>query len=167
MFSVENVVYLCRKKIKSMKKDNFVIEVLDLEHGQKVKKYFESLSIDTCRYAFDNTKKYDDTYRYYGVIDGMFDNYNEEQIPPHVEIINLPVEAEKTLEEKIKELALSKNKVIKKLELEDIKDIQWCLVWDKGSLKPNIVERSCVGVFDKFVPFPAEMNEFITKNFIG
>ena len=151
-----------------MKKDNFVIEVLDLEHGQRVKKYFESLGVDVSLYFFNATRKDNDTIRYYGVIDGFFNIYAEKNLPSHVQVIKLPAEeAEKTLEEKIKELALSENKVVKNLILEDVPNIKWCLVWDKGSLKPSIVERSNVGVFDKFVPFPADMSEFINKNFIG
>ena len=87
-----------------MKKDNFVIEVLDLEHGQRVKKYFESLGVDVSLYFFDATRKDNDTIRYYGVIDGFFNNYAEKNLPSHVQVIKLPAEeAEKTLEEKIKE----------------------------------------------------------------
>lgn len=150
-----------------MKKDNFVIEVLDLKHGQKVKKYLESLGIDVSLYAFDATKKHSDIYRYYGVINGRFAICKKDYIQPHVEIITLPAEeAEKTLEEKIKELALEHNKVIKNLVLEDVPNIKWCLVWYKGSLKPNIVHVDCTEGFDNVIPLPDDMNEFINKNFM-
>lgn len=150
-----------------MKKDNFVIEVLDLEHGQRVKKYFESLGVDVSLYFFDATRKDNDTIRYYGVIDGFFNNYAEKNLPSHVQVIKLPaVEAEKTLEEKIKELALSENKVVKNLILEDVPNIKWCLVWHKGSLKPNIVEEDCIGGYNNIIPLPDDINEFINKNFM-
>ena len=150
-----------------MKKDNFVIEVLDLEHGQRVKKYFESLGVDVSLYFFDATRKDNDTIRYYGVIDGFFNNYAEKNLPSHVQVIKLPAEeAEKTLEEKIKELALSENKVIKNLVLEDVPNIKWCLVWHKGSLKPNIVEEDCIGGYNNIIPLPDDINEFINKNFM-
>ena len=150
-----------------MKKDNFVIEVLDLEHGQRVKKYFESLGVDVSLYFFDSTRKDNDTIRYYGVIDGFFNNYAEKNLPSHVQVIKLPAgEAEKTLEEKIKELALSENKVVKNLILEDVPNIKWCLVWHKGSLKPNIVEEDCIGGYNNIIPLPDDINEFINKNFM-
>lgn len=150
-----------------MKKDNFVIEVLDLEHGQKVKKYFESLGIDVEGFDFCCTEKFKDSCRYYGIVNSVFSSYQKEQILPYVEIVTLPEqETEKTLEEKIKELALSENKVIKKLVIEDAPNIKWCLVWYKDGLKPNIVHIDCVGGYDNIIPLPDNMNEFINKNFM-
>lgn len=74
--------------------NNKVIEVLDREHGQKVKKYFNSLGVDTGRYAFSATLEKDFKDRYYGVVNGYFSNFTLRHLQAHrgVEIMTLPEE---------------------------------------------------------------------------
>ena len=54
--------------------EDHVIKVLTPEHGAEVIKYFRSLGIKTT-YEGKNCESNEDTYIYYGVIDGRFDNY--------------------------------------------------------------------------------------------
>ncbi len=76
-----------------------VIEVLDLEHGKKVKEYWESRDADirikgVQEYQFSCTKQEGDKYRYYGFINGEFMNYSYEQVMIYgCEIIKLPTES--------------------------------------------------------------------------
>lgn len=55
--------------------NNQVIEVLNKEHGQEVKKYWESRGVDTTRYNFIFTRENKGESRYYGVINGKFGCY--------------------------------------------------------------------------------------------
>ena len=72
---------------------NQVIEVLDREHGRKVIEYWKSKGVDTCDMLGIATKKAGDLCHYYGVIDGVFDNYSERQaVENGAEIIELPEE---------------------------------------------------------------------------
>ncbi len=73
---------------------NEVIEVLDLEHGKKVKEYWESLKVKNVNeYQFVNTKKDGDNDRYYGFLHGEFSAYTfEEVIKYGSEIIELTTE---------------------------------------------------------------------------
>jgi hypothetical protein len=69
---------------------NQVIEVLNVEHGKKVIEYWKSRGFDTRDYWGEFTKEDDDVYRYYGVINGTFNNYSlEEAIKHNAEIITL------------------------------------------------------------------------------
>ena len=54
--------------------EDHVIKVLTLKHGAEVIKYFKSLGIKTDLEG-KNCESDGDTYIYYGVIDGCFDNY--------------------------------------------------------------------------------------------
>src|SRR5690625_2701815 len=70
---------------------NQVIEVLDREHGKKVIQYWMDRGVDTKYKEGTLTKNHGDSYRYYGVIDGVFDNYSEPFVKYHnAEIITLP-----------------------------------------------------------------------------
>ena len=76
---------------------NQVIEVLDIEHGKKVIEYWKSMGFSTTGRNADQTKKSCDTYRYYGVIDNVFDNYNLTKVKNYnAEIIELPTELKNT-----------------------------------------------------------------------
>lgn len=71
--------------------NNTVIEVLDLEHGTRVIKYFKSLGVDTKFYDGACTKKDNNTCRYYGVIDGVFSNHSYNDCKKYnATIIELP-----------------------------------------------------------------------------
>ena len=70
---------------------NQVIEVLDKVHGKKVIQYWRDRGVDTRGKEGILTKKHGDSYRYYGVIDGVFDNYSETFVNDlGAEIITLP-----------------------------------------------------------------------------
>ena len=72
---------------------NQVIEVLDMEHGNKVIDYWKSIGVDTLGMSGSQTKKGDYLWRYYGVIDNCFDVYSERQAAENnAEIIELPKE---------------------------------------------------------------------------
>lgn len=66
---------------------DFVIKVLNLKHGQKVKEYFHKLGINTNMKSFTATEDNKNTFIYYGRINGYFDNYNIET----VKINNIPI----------------------------------------------------------------------------
>jgi len=73
--------------------ENEVIEVLDLEHGQKVKKYWEDRGVDTSGYFVTTTKSDNMPCRYFGVIYGMFSNFSMSEVENHnAKIITLPNE---------------------------------------------------------------------------
>lgn len=62
------------------KLNNTVIEVLTEEHGEKVIAWWKKQGIHTrCKIGVC-TKKYDNDYRYYGVINGIFDNCSIEEV---------------------------------------------------------------------------------------
>ena len=70
--------------------NNKVIEVLDLEHGKKVKNFFESIGVNTYNFRFDVTKAGGLSPIYYGIVNGVFSNYNiREVLEAGAEIINL------------------------------------------------------------------------------
>ena len=74
---------------------NKVIEVLDREHGRKVIEYWKSKGVDTKCLVGDCTKEslIGSYLRFYGVIDGKFDKYTEEDVSYYnAEIIELPEE---------------------------------------------------------------------------
>lgn len=73
---------------------NQVIEVLDEEHGKKVIEYWESKGFKNIHdLQGDATRDGQDDWRYYGIIDGDFDNYTlDEAIESNAEIIELPKE---------------------------------------------------------------------------
>ena len=72
-----------------------VIEVLNKEHGKKVIEYWESKGVDTKYFVGVCTKEsfLGSETRFYGVIDGKFGNYTEEDVSYYnAEIIELPEE---------------------------------------------------------------------------
>jgi hypothetical protein len=74
---------------------NQVIEVLNEEHGKKVIEYWKSKGVDTKGLVGDCTKEsfLGSELRFYGVIDGEFNNYTEENASYfNAEIIELPEE---------------------------------------------------------------------------
>ena len=74
---------------------NQVIEVLNKEHGKKVIEYWSSRGLDTKGLVGDCTKEslIGSYLRFYGVIDGKFDKYTEEDVSYYnAEIIELPEE---------------------------------------------------------------------------
>lgn len=94
--------------------NNQVIEVLNKEHGQKVKKYWESRGVDTGNWYFGFNKEDGDTYVYYGVINGKFNSYSLECVKSRgVEIIELP----KTTEE----LPIPRDVLVRNCETD-----KWC-----------------------------------------
>jgi hypothetical protein len=74
--------------------ENQVIKVLTPEHGEKVIEYWKSKGVDTGNYSGCSCESDGDIRIYYGVINGVFDNYRMEQIfgSDTVEIIELPEE---------------------------------------------------------------------------
>jgi len=76
--------------------DNQVIEVLNVEHGQQVRMFFENRGIDTDKYLFLQTKESGCAHRYYGVLNHTFGVWGLDSIKNlEAEIIELP----KTTEE--------------------------------------------------------------------
>ena len=74
---------------------NQVIEVLNKEHEKKVIEYWSSRGLDTKGLVGDCTKEslIGSYLRFYGVIDGKFDKYTEEDVSYcNAEIIELPEE---------------------------------------------------------------------------
>ncbi len=72
---------------------NKVIEVLNRKHGKKVIAYFKSKGVDVSMYQGSVTKANNKPYRYYGVIDGEFENYSLEQVKYNrAQIITLPTD---------------------------------------------------------------------------
>ena len=72
---------------------NQVIEVLNEEHGKKVIEYWKSRGVDTTGYIGCSNKSDGSLDRFYGVINGEFDNYEEESVIEYnAEIIELPEE---------------------------------------------------------------------------
>ena len=75
---------------------NQVIEVLNREHGKKVIEYWKSKGVDTKDMYGDNTKKRENTFRYYGVINEHFSGYSIAFVKEaNAEIIELPTESPK------------------------------------------------------------------------
>lgn len=73
---------------------NQVIEVLNKEHGKKVIEYWKSLGFENIHnLKGDATRDEQADCRYYGVIDGDFDNYSIDLVKEvNAEIIELPKE---------------------------------------------------------------------------
>lgn len=92
-----------------MNLNNKVIEVLDLEHGQKVKKFFEDNGVDTNKYDFSTTKKDDCLFIFYGLLNNRFDNYCLKDVKRNnLEIIKLPEEKEEIVELTLKDISEGK-----------------------------------------------------------
>lgn len=75
---------------------NQVIEVLNKEHGKKVIEYWESKGFNVRGFTGNQTKEDDSEFRFYGVINGEFNNYYQKAIDLYeAEIIHLPTESPK------------------------------------------------------------------------
>ena len=78
---------------------NTVIKVLNKEHGKKVINWFKSQGVKKHvinGYIGDITEEDGDYYIYYGIIDGVFNNYNKQEVDrKKATIITLP-ETERT-----------------------------------------------------------------------
>lgn len=71
--------------------NNTVIEVLNPEHGQQVKKFWQNNGTHLCDLVFSCSKEQGHNCRYYGLINGKFSNYNLTQVKEgEAEIITLP-----------------------------------------------------------------------------
>lgn len=72
---------------------NQVIEVLNIEHGKRVIEYWKLKGIDVgCKEGI-HTREGGCLFTYYGVINGRFDNFDDERVKQgDVEIIELPEE---------------------------------------------------------------------------
>jgi len=70
---------------------NQVIEVLNLEHGQKVIKYWKSKGVkNASAFLGTYTKEAGESHRYYGIINNHFSNYSENTVRQYnAEIITL------------------------------------------------------------------------------
>lgn len=70
---------------------NQVIENLNKEHGKEILKYWDDRGFDTSDFNGSSTKADGDEFRYYGVINGYFDNYHIKNVmDAGAEIITLP-----------------------------------------------------------------------------
>ena len=70
---------------------NQVIEVLNKEHGKKVLEYWKSRGFDVEDFSGDQTREDDSAFRFYGVINGEFNNYLRKSVDLYkAEIIELP-----------------------------------------------------------------------------
>ena len=70
---------------------NQVIEVLNEEQGKKVIEYWKSRGVDTTGYIGCANKSDGSLDRFYGIINGAFDNYEEASVIEYnAEIIELP-----------------------------------------------------------------------------
>ena len=63
-----------------MNLNNTVIEVLNREHGQKVKKFFQENGISTSHFLFNGNKEDNNAWRYYGLISNEFNFYSWAQV---------------------------------------------------------------------------------------
>lgn len=80
-------------------KDNFVIEVFDLKHGEIVKDFFISLGVVVSGYQFSSTKENEDELRFYGLHNGNFDNYHKTYVKKNnLEVYTLRLASKKEKE---------------------------------------------------------------------
>ena len=70
---------------------NQVIEVLNKEHGRKVIEYWKSKGIDVRGFSGNQTREDDSKFRFYGFINGEFNNYRRKSVNLYkAKIIELP-----------------------------------------------------------------------------
>ena len=75
---------------------NQVIEVLDKEHGRKVIEYWKSKGADVRGFSGNQTIEDDSEFRFYGFINGEFNNYRRKSVHLYkAEIIELPTQSHK------------------------------------------------------------------------
>ena len=75
---------------------NQVIEVLNKEHGRKVIEYWKSEGADVRGFSGNQTIEDDSEFRFYGFINGEFNNYRRKSVNLYkAKIIELPTESPK------------------------------------------------------------------------
>ena len=75
---------------------NQVIEVLNKEHGKKVIEYWKSEGADVRGFSGNQTIEDDSEFRFYGFINGEFNNYRRKSVYLYkAKIIELPIESPK------------------------------------------------------------------------
>ena len=75
--------------------NNTVIEVLNREHGQEVKKFFEANGINTNPWKFSCTKEEQDIKYFYGMVKNEFSSYTLNEVnSANAKIIELPKKEE-------------------------------------------------------------------------
>ena len=75
---------------------NEVIEVLNKEHGKKVIEYWKSKGADVRGFSGNQTREDDSEFRFYGFINGEFNNYRRKSVYLYkAKIIELPTEPPK------------------------------------------------------------------------
>ena len=75
---------------------NQVIEVLNKEHGRKVIEYWKSKGVDVRGFSGNQTREDDSEFRFYGFINGEFNNYRRKSVYLYkAKIIELPTESPK------------------------------------------------------------------------
>ena len=73
---------------------NQVIEVLNKEHGRKVIEYWKSKGVDVRGFSGNQTREDDSEFRFYGFINGEFNNYRRKSVYLYkAKIIELPIES--------------------------------------------------------------------------
>lgn len=92
--------------------NNVVIEVLDKEHGKKVIEFFKNYGVNTRNFTGKYSKSDGNIYRFYGIINGHFQNFSASQVLKYCPII-LAFPEDKVVEE-IKKIDM---KVIKTKEI--------------------------------------------------
>ena len=71
--------------------NNHVIEVLDKEHGKKVIEWWNEQGVETAFLFGSGTKEANSSWRYYGLLNGSFYNYDIDYVTAHnAKIITLP-----------------------------------------------------------------------------
>lgn len=97
---------------------NEVIEVLDRGHGKKVIEYWKSKGFNTDDFKGNQTREDDSEFRFYGVINGEFNNYRQKSIYLYkAKIIELPDDFPNELTSEQTEKAI--NLMSKGIGLED------------------------------------------------
>lgn len=88
-----------------MNLNNTVIEALNAKHGRKIVEWFKSQGIDTSYvddYHSFHSVSCGDKYRYYGVIEGSFENWSLYRVQhSNAKIITLPEGTETVINEPI------------------------------------------------------------------
>ena len=93
---------------------NEVIEVLNKEHGRKVIEYWKSKGVDVRGFSGNQTREDDSEFRFYGFINGEFNNYRRKSVYLHkAKIIELPIESPKEEEEPFPRVMLVSDDEIK------------------------------------------------------
>ena len=67
--------------MKKLDLNNVVIEILDVEHGKKVKEFFSKYTDEASYFEFTENLKDKNTFRFYGFIQNIFDNCSPCKMP--------------------------------------------------------------------------------------